>query len=32
MRKIFTALDIGSNTIKVNREDVNVTVKYNERW
>ena len=28
----FPILRAGSNTIKVNREDVNVTVKYNERW
>lgn len=28
----FPILRPGSNTIKVNREDVNVTVKYNERW
>lgn len=28
----FPILKPGSNTIKVSREDVNLTVKYNERW
>ena len=28
----FPILNPGSNTIKVNRSDVSVTVKYNERW
>ena len=28
----FPILNPGNNTIKVNREDVNVIVKYNERW